>query len=210
MRIHDISFAGVTLHPYSLRIDIDFDPPYIAIPFPHPYFDKIYNWIRLNFKYSLVAREKSKLGKWHLQCFCLHNRSYENKELLKMRHYIKAHLATQSTKQPVSLKKSFSPVGLFKYCQKDGDIKLMMPDELFKYLEHLAQAGLRRPREQVLHSVAQKACSLKGLVELLVEQVALGALQCVPRKAELWKLALHYHLVTFDTFYEEFYAPRIT
>ena len=209
MRIHDISFAGQTLYPYSLRIDT----PEYAIGCNDvyaPFFDRAYNYIRLNFKYSLVARETSEAGKPHLQCFCLHHRSYENKELLKMRHYIKAHLANKSTKQPVSLKKSFSPVGLFKYCQKDGDIKLMMPGALFKHLDKLAEAGLRKPREQVLHKAAQQASSLKHFALLLVEQLKLGALSSLPRKSELWKLALRYHVLDFDTFFEEFYAPRVS
>ena len=211
MRIHDISFAGQSLHPYSLRIDV----PEVNVgnypddPDIQPFFNPAYVWMKRHFKYAIAGFERSEKGKPHLQCFCLHTRSYTNKELLKMRAHLKAHIASKSTKQPVSLKKSFSPVGLFKYCQKDDNVKLLMPDELFKYLEHLAQANLRRPREQVLHSACQKATSLRHLVSLLAAQCAADALHSMPRKAELWRLALRFHLITLDTFYEEFYAPRI-
>lgn len=204
MRIKDISFCGQTLYCYSLRIDIDFN----GIPDPPAYFDARYIWIQNHFKYALVAREKSDLGKWHLQCFCAHTYKYDEKELLKMRHYIKAHLATKTTKQPVSLKRSWSPLGLFTYCQKDGDVERIMPNELFYHLEHLAEAYSRPPREQVLHKAASAAGSLKHLVRLLCDQVHLGALKSVPRKAELWRLAFRFSLIDFDTYYEEFYSPR--
>lgn len=127
-----------------------------------------------------------------------------------MRYYIKAHFADSSRKQPVSIKKSHSPLGLFHYCQKDGDVHLKMPPELFEHLETLAAAGIRPTREQVLREAAQKAGSLRDFVRLLLQQVALGALKCVPRKAEVWKLAVRYNLIDFDTFFLEFYSPRIS
>lgn len=208
MRIHDISFAGHTLHPYSLRIDIP-TLQGIMTDAPPPFFDKAYNWIRLHFKYAIIGYEMSKANKPHLQCFCLHGRSYTDKELLKFRAYIKANIAVKTTKQPVSLKKSFSPLGLFTYCQKDANVKVMMPDALFHHLVTLAQAGLRPPREQVLHTAVKQASSLRNFVRLLLQQVELGALTCVPRKREVWKLAVRFHLIDFDTFYAEFYSPRL-
>jgi len=212
MRIYDISFAGQSLHPYSLRIDLP-HPDNTTFNFPdmyetNPFFDEAYNWIRLHFKYAIVAFERSDAGKPHLQCFCLHSRSYTNKELLKFRAHVKAKIATQDTKQPVSIKKSFSPLGLFTYCQKDGNIRILMPDALFKHLVILAEAGIRRPREQVLHTAVKQASSLRNFVRLLLQQVELGALTCVPRKREVWKLAVRFHLIDFDTFYAEFYSPR--
>lgn len=217
MRIKDISFCGQTLYCYSLRIDVKVslayeyneDGPCDVIGPDWTFFDNAANYIRTHFKYSIIGREISDNGKTHLQCFCCHDVKLGEKTLLNMRHYIKTHIADDSRKQPVSLKKSWSPLGLFTYCQKDGNVKICMPDELYHHLEKLAEAKSRPPREQVLHSVCQRAQSLKHLVRLLCEQVQLGALHCVPRKTEVWKIALRSGLIDFDTYYAEFYSPRI-
>jgi len=64
------------------------------------------------------------------------------------------------------------------------------------------------PRAKVLQTALQKARSLKGFVRLLCEQVELGALHSVPRKSEVWRLALGKKLISHNMFFEEFYSPR--
>ena len=226
MRITDISFNGSVYYPYQLRIDIscnhwvhyddavgpDVEPvsatSCLNTHLWCPYFHPVFNYIKATFKYALVAEERSDSGKYHLQCFCLHTRSLDDKELLKIRYYIKAKFADSSRKQPVSIKKSHSPLGLFHYCQKDGEVHLNMPPALFHHLTALAKANCPDTREQVLRKAAQKAASLRDLVRRLLQQVEFGALKCVPRKAVVWRLAVRHKLIDFDTFYAEFYSPR--
>lgn len=224
MRITDISFNGKTLYPYQLRIDLScnhwthYDPQEdeVLCPAPScannhlwcPWFHPVFNWIKYRFKYALVAEEVSSNGKYHLQCFCLHDKKLDDKELLKIRYRLKADFADSSRKQPVSIKKSHTPLGLFHYCQKDGNVHLNMPDELFVYLSKLAAINCPDSREQVLHKAAQQADSLRDFVRLLLQQVEHGPLKCVPRKAVVWKLAVRYKLISFDTYFEEFYSPR--
>lgn len=203
MRIKDLSFCGINFSTYSLRIDL---PDNYHEP-ASMWFDNIYMFLQNKFKYMLVGREKSNTGKRHLQCFAMTESPLPENELLKIRHYIKTHLANKTTKQPVSLKKSWSPLGLFTYCQKEGDIKHNMPHALFDHLVTLADFH-PDSRPLLLQQCAQRATTLQDLVFLLCQLVNCSQLRIVPRKSEVWRLALAHNLIDFDTFFQEFYAPR--
>ena len=205
--IRDVSFNSVQYSCYSLRVDI---PPRNSWDTSgNPYFNLFYNFLAAKFKYYIVGREKAPDSlKPHFQCLCLHPSPYITaSNLLKIRNEIKKRFGAE-TKQPVSLCKSWSPLGLFIYVQKDGALYTNMPREMMVHLENLS-SEYKSTREHVLNRCGKQASSLNHLSSLLLTALLRRELSSAPRKTEFWKLALQHGLISHQAYYEEFYAPRL-
>ena len=204
--IRDVSFNSITYRCYSLRVDI---PPESYDVSGHPYFSEFYCFLAAKFKYFIVGREKAPdTGKPHFQCLCLHPApDFSPSRLLKIRNEIKKRFGAD-TKQPVSLCKSWSPLGLFIYVQKDGSLYTNVPREMMVHLENLS-SEYKSTREHVLNRCGKQASSLSHLAHLLCQLVMSRELSSPPRKTEVWKLALQYGLLSPTAYYEEFWAPRL-
>ena len=204
--IRDVSFNSIQYRCYSLRVDI---PPESYDVSGHPYFSQFHCFLAATFKYFIVGREKAPdSGKPHFQCLCLHPLpDISPSRLLKIRNEIKKRFGAD-TKQPVSLCKSWSPLGLFIYVQKDGALYTNVPPAFMDFLEILS-SQFKSSREHILNRCGKEAHSLPHLAHLLCQQVVQRALLNPPRKTEVWKLALQYGLVSSEAYYEEFYAPRL-
>lgn len=222
MRIKDLSCVGIKLHCYSLRIDHKEDPFNGELLNEDAFFDPFHNWLKAHFDYVLVGDEVAEETlQPHWQCICFRKTAYSEKEIRALRHKIKtADWLDKTRKQPFSLKKSTSPLGLFKYCQKDGRVKTNLPETLFKEITRLAQKYYMKPRAEVLRECAKEVIESKmyyssftGPVDLFksfYEKIYQAFLDerilTMPRKTELWTIALRHGIISSNEFYKEFYS----
>lgn len=216
MRIKDLSCVGIKLHCYQLRIDHAAGKALSQ----HPFFNPFFNWLNGYFDYSLVGDEIGDGGQPHWQCICFRKTAYGEKEIRDLRYQIKkAEWLDKTRKQPFSLKKSTSPLGLFKYCQKDGSVQTNLPEKLFKDIARLAEKYYIKPRAEVLRECARAAvqsnkyCQFTGacdLFKLFFQNIYQAFLDerilTMPRKTELWAVALRHKIVSSNEYFKEFYS----
>ena len=220
MRIKDLSCVGIKLHCYQLRVDHAADPSGLTLS-NNPFFNPFFNWLNGYFDYALVGDELAEETlQPHWQCICFRKTAYGEKEIRDLRYRIKkADWLDKTRKQPFSLKKSTSPLGLFKYCQKDGTVHTNLPEKLFKEIARLAEKYYIKPRAQVLRECAVETATMKelppfkypcGLFKSFYQRIYQAYLDerilSMPRKTELWGLALRHGIISSNDYFQEFYA----
>lgn len=213
-RTKQLTIADVSYCCYSLRIDLKaedvFDVTSAFVDKLHPFFLPHFTFLTDMFDYCVCGYELGeKTEKPHLQCFCMVREKLSLTKIANLRRHLKAHVANQNSKQPVSLVQSWSPLGLFTYCQKDDRVKHNMPDSIFNFLRDWADREKVEPRKEVLKKLAKQSKDLQHFFELSFMSLQSGQLLSLPRKRELWQIALQTALISPCTYFAEFYAPRI-
>lgn len=213
-RTKQITIADVSYCCYSLRIDLKVDDvPAAHSTFSgdaHPFFLPHFSFLTEMFDYCVCGFELGeKTEKPHLQCFCMTKEKFSHSKIANLRRHLKAHVANPNAKQPVSLVQSWSPLGLFTYCQKDDRVKHNMPDSIFNFLRDWADREKVEPRKEVLKKLAKQSKDLQHFFELCFMSLQSLQLLSLPRKRELWQIALQSALISPCTYFAEFYAPRI-
>lgn len=218
-RIKIITISGEIYFPYQLRVDCSAAAFMVRDEFPgdvssnhiraHYYTSPFYNYLKNNFTYFMVGEEVSENHKPHWQCFLLNDEEIDDKTRVAMRNLIKRRYSSLDTKQPVSLKKSFAPSGLFKYVQKEGHVFYNMPEFILVHLEKMHKKRLQKlgsaPYQKV-KDIAKKATNFPQFIYDVVNAIKNKSLTKVPRKTIMWKLALQQGLVTREQFVQEFYS----
>lgn len=223
MRIKDLSCVGIKLHCYSLRVDHKEEIFHDTHLHKDPFFDPFHLWLKKHFDYVLVGDEVSDppCSQPHWQCICFRKTEYREKEIRDLRYKIKtASWLDNTRKQPFSLRKSTSPLGLFKYCQKDGSVLTNLPEKLFKEIARLAEKYYIKPRAEILNDCAARATAYLALktsyhvdpfklfCEFIYGALQDGVILNMPRKTEVWTYALKHRLINPADYYEEFYKGR--
>ena len=223
MRIKDLSCVGIKLHCYQLRVDHPADPSGRTLN-NNPFFNPFFNWLNGYFDYALVGDELAEETlQPHWQCICFRKTAYGEKDIRDLRYQIKkAEWLDKTRKQPFSLKKSTSPLGLFKYCQKDGTVHTNLPEKLFKDIARLADKYYIKPRNEVLRECAKATVTSKkyycpvgqtpyDLFKLFFQNIYQAFLDerilTMPRKTELWAIALRHNIISSNEYFKEFYSP---
>ncbi len=220
MRIKDLSCVGIKLHCYSLRIDHKSDIFCNELLNVDPFFDPFHIWVKGHFDYVLVGDEIGEGGQPHWQCICFRKTAYGEKEIRELRYKIKtSEWLDKTRKQPFSFKKSTSPLGLFKYCQKDGRVLTNLPEKLFKEIARLAEKYYVKPRAEVLRDCAKATIMSKSIPSIhypcdlfksFYQRIYLAFLDerilTMPRKTELWAIALRHKIISSNDYFHEFYS----
>ncbi len=197
-KVSQLTYNNKQLYVYSLRIDILDDSTSAS------------EYITSEFDYSLIARETSALNKYHLQCIVLHSHNFTDKELNTYRMFIKRTYSDTSHKQPVSFKRSSSPLGLLCYVQKDGDFDINMPDELYQELMGKAQKNKWKDKDQIILEAFRanhaKPCWAHATVHTLLEAVRTGVLKSMPRKQKFYLLGFQSGAISSAMYMRAFYG----